>query len=85
MAWRGWEFYDPKTDSGFIQLFRPANAAETHRAIRLKGLDPEATYELWNRETNEKTTLPASTLLTTGFAVELASETAVTFTFQKRD
>ena len=85
MAWRGWEFYDPKTDCGFIQLFRPANAAETHRAVRLKGLDPAATYELWNRETDEKTVIPAATLLTVGFAVELASETAVTFTFQKRD
>ena len=82
-AWRGWEFYDPKTDSGFIQLFRPANAAETHRAILLKGLDPEATYELWNRETNEKTTLPAATLLTTGFALELEAEGAVTVTFRK--
>ena len=82
-AWRGWAFYDPKTDSGFIQLFRPANAAETHRAIRLKGLDPEATYELWNRETNEKTTLPAATLLTTGYALELEAEGAVTVTFRK--
>ena len=82
-AWRGWEFYDPKTDSGFIQLFRPANAAETHRAIRLKGLDPTATYELWNRETGEKITLPAATLLTTGFSVELEAEGAVTVTFTK--
>ena len=82
-AWRGWEFYDSKTDSGFLQLFRPANAAETHRAIRLKGLDPEATYELWNRETDEKITLPAATLLTTGFSVELEAEGAVTVTFTK--
>ena len=82
-AWRGWEFYDPKTDSGFFQLFRPENAAETHRAVRLKGLDPTATYELWNRETNEKTTLPAATLLATGFAVELEAEGAVTVTFRK--
>ena len=82
-AWRGWEFYDPETDSGFFQLFRPANAAEARRAIRLKGLDPAATYELWNRETNEKTTLPAATLLTTGFALELEAEGAVTVTFRK--
>ena len=82
-AWRGWEFYDPHTESGFIQLFRPADAAETHRAVRLKGLDPAATYELWNRETDEIVTIPAATLLTVGFPVDLAPESAVTFTFRK--
>ncbi len=82
-AWRGWEFYDPKTESGFIQLFRPANAAEEHRAVRLKGLDESATYELWNRETDEKAIIPAAVLLHEGFAMDMEAETAVTFTYKK--
>ncbi|MBQ3507641.1 MAG: alpha-galactosidase [Clostridia bacterium] len=83
-AWRGWEFYDLKTESGFIQLFRPAHAAEVHRAVRLKGLNPDAAYELWNRETDEKVTVSGCALLHEGFPVEMKPDGAVTVTFTRR-
>lgn len=82
-AWRGWEFFDPKSGSGFIQLFCPANAAEAHRAVRLKGLCEGATYELWNRETGEKVTVSASILLHEGFAVDMEPESALTVTLRR--
>ena len=81
-AWRGWEFVDPKTGSGFIQLFRPAGAAEAHRAVRLKGLAPDATYELWNRETDEKAVASGYSLLHEGFAVDMKPEEALTVTLR---
>lgn len=82
-AWRGWEFFDPKTESGFLQLFRPANAAEERRAVRLKGLCEGAVYELWDRETDRRTVIPASTLLHEGFVVEMEAESTVTITFRR--
>ncbi len=82
-AWRGWEFFDPKTESGFFQLFRPENAQEKHRAVVLKALDPDSNYELWNRVTDEKKVVCAKTLLHEGFAIDLEPRSAVTFTIRK--
>ncbi len=68
--WRGWEFFDPRSDSGFIQLFRPAHAPDATYTVHLKGLNPSATYELWNRETDDRTILSGATL-TAGLPVSL--------------
>ena len=59
------------------------NAAEAHRAVKLKGLDEEFSYELWNRETNEKVIVPAAILLREGFPVDMKPESAVIFTYKK--
>ncbi len=70
-SWRGWEFYDPTTGGGFAQLFRPVNAPDASYTVPFKGLDPAATYELWNRETDKKTIVSGNTLLSDGFVMTL--------------
>ncbi len=82
--WRGWEFYDPASGGGFIQLFRPACASEDTCTVPLKGLDPTATYEICNRETNELLRTGGQALLETGISVHLATpESAVVLTVRR--
>lgn len=83
-AWRGWEFYDPATESGFFQLFRPAKAAEETRAVQLKALDPNAMYELWNRVDNTRMTVRGDTLLHEGATIALKQpRSACLYTFHR--
>ncbi len=85
-AWRGWAFYDPATGGGFIQMFRPAGAAESSYTVRLKGLDPAVAYELWNRETDERVVRDGKSLMEKGFSVELATpQSAVVVMIAKGD
>jgi hypothetical protein len=51
--------------------------------VRLKGLCEGAVYELWDRETDRRTVIPASTLLHEGFVVEMEAESTVTITFRR--
>ncbi len=84
LAWRAWEFYEPATGEGFVQIFRPANAPESHRALPLKGLEPTATYKLWNRETSKWVIMSGETLLHEGYPVELPeAESATVVTFER--
>ncbi len=77
-AWRGWEFFDPTTGGGFLQLFRPVNASEARYTARLKGLDPNAMYELWDREHDEHIVMDGKTLLDQGVSITLETpESAV--------
>ncbi len=81
--WRGWEFYDPTTGGGFIQLFRPTHAPRATYTFKCKGLDPAATYELWNRENDEKATMDGKTLLQKGYSLTLEPESAVVICISK--
>ncbi len=82
--WRGWEFYDPASGDGFIQLFRPAHALNATYAVRLKGLDSDATYELWNRENGEKSTFDGRKLLCEGVSAELSEpESAMVWSIRR--
>ena len=37
-AWRAWEYYDPGTDSGAIQLFRGPESGTSEMTLKLSGL-----------------------------------------------
>ncbi len=40
------EYFDPQTQSGILQVFRQVRAKENQIVLRLKGLDPDAEYVL---------------------------------------
>jgi hypothetical protein len=44
-VWDGIEYFDPESKNGAIYIFRPG-APESRQVVRLKGLDPMATYSL---------------------------------------
>lgn len=43
-AWEAWQFHDPDTDEGFVQVFRVESAEESKR-FALKAFDPGARYQ----------------------------------------
>lgn len=73
-GWRGWEFFDPNSGGGFIQMFRPGDAAEERKHIVVKGLDPMATYRILNQDTGESVTDTGSKFMTEGFEVRIPTQ-----------
>ena len=75
--WRGWEFFDPQKDAGFVQLFRPENCVAGYadgavqspakRRIRLYGLQRDAVYRLTDRDGHCSCELRGEDLMTDGF------------------
>lgn len=74
-AWCGWQFDRPELGRGFAMLFRRPKASDSTVTIGLRGLDPEASYEVELRETfeaKEKQTLTGATLARLGIAINSA-------------
>jgi hypothetical protein len=44
-VWMAWQFHDPRKQAGVVQAFRHAESPDAAMAFRLRGLEPEATYE----------------------------------------
>lgn len=68
-----YEFFLPEEDRGMLMAFRPANCTEESGVFVLKGLDPEATYELELVDNGQKLTLTGEKLMTTGLALDFPS------------
>lgn len=45
-VWRGWEYFDPEKQEGFIQLFRAENSGTERQSIGIFGVDESKMYEL---------------------------------------
>lgn len=45
-TWTAWEFYDPARGEGHLQFFRTQGTPTESLTVKLKGLDPDATYSL---------------------------------------
>jgi hypothetical protein len=43
-TWEAWQFHDPDTDEGFVQVFR-VESAEESKHLALKALDSRASYQ----------------------------------------
>ena len=50
-AWAGWQFNRPEMGGGFAVLFRRPKSAQPTYNARLRGLDPQASYEVTFAET----------------------------------
>lgn len=82
-GWKGWEFFSPSEDAGFIQMFRPDDAPEDIYKIKLKGLDASATYAIRNVDTGIVTTATGQSLMQDGIDVELSPRSTALFTITK--
>lgn len=81
-SWSGWQFQDPKDQSGFIQTFRTRTADATHR-FALHKLDENARYrftDAYSMESSEMTGLDA---MTSGFAVTQEPMSSKVLTYAK--
>jgi alpha-galactosidase len=62
MHWTGHQFHRDDLGEGIVLLFRRERSPYLAVQIRLRGLDPDATYELTNADTNERRTLSGGEL-----------------------
>ena len=69
--WIGWQFNDPETGEGMVQMFKRPQAVFTAGNFRLKGLEPDATYQVKNYNTGEIVRKSGKELLENGLHVEL--------------
>jgi alpha-galactosidase len=67
--WIAWQFNDPEAQSGIIQAFRrPKNTGDT-LAVKLRGLDPLATYELTDIDTAKARRVSGLKLMQEGYQI----------------
>ena len=81
-CWRGWQFIDPVSGEGFIQMFRPKDAKDGSYRIRLKGLDAELNYDMRNADTGVTYTAAGTALMRDGFDAELPPHSTVLYTIK---
>lgn len=73
-AWAAWQFDRPDLGEGMIQAFRrPASPIEEVAAV-LKGLDPNATYELTDQDSSEKQTKRGDVLMAEGVSLRIQNK-----------
>jgi alpha-galactosidase len=69
--WAAWQFNRPEQGDGMVQAFRRDEDDEPTKDLRLRGLDPGATYEITNLDTKTPTTVSGSDLMQQGLHVEI--------------
>ncbi|MDO8303399.1 MAG: alpha-galactosidase [Sedimentisphaerales bacterium] len=69
--WLAWQFYRPDAGEGFVQAFRRDQCVFRSAEIKLRGLDPTATYLLKNYDAKEPTRMSGKQLMETGMTIEI--------------
>lgn len=60
--WIAWQFNDPESDSGVLQAFRRDESTDSTYTVNMRGIDPTASYELYDFDTADTETIPGSKL-----------------------
>lgn len=83
-CWLAWEFHLPEKDCGYVQAFRRENNISTKFRPVLRGLDPDAKYEVTDRDSGRIQVASGRELMTTGLlAYAAAPRTALLFTYRR--
>lgn len=83
--WIGWQFHDPDTQSGAIQLFRRQECQEEQYRVRLRELEPEVSYRFRALEGWVALEATGRELMTQGLLVRAPSRPgAVVCIYQKQ-
>jgi alpha-galactosidase len=82
-SWTVWQFYDPATDGGALLAFREQSPDE-RLTVRLKGLNPDARYQLHNADTGETKTLTGIHLLRDGVSFTIPEQGGSTLWWLQR-
>ena len=70
--WAAWQFNRPEEGDGMIQAFRRDKSNDQARELRLRGLDPKATYKVSDLYGRITTTTSGADLMKKGLYVEIA-------------
>jgi len=81
-SWSGWQFQDPKDQSGFIQTFRTQTSEAAHRFF-IQKLDEKARYRFTDAYGTESFEVAGSTAMTKGIEIIQAPMSSRVFTYRK--
>jgi alpha-galactosidase len=69
--WMAWQFHRPDRNAGLVQAFRRKDSPVAAGRFRLRGLEPDVTYDLTNLDAPGKTiAMTGDDLITTGVTIE---------------
>jgi alpha-galactosidase len=76
-VWIGWQFDRPEQNDGIVELFRRADSAYESARLKLRGLDPKATYQITRINGDERLEMSGEELLQKGLPVAIAQRPGV--------
>jgi hypothetical protein len=80
----GWQFYRPDKGEGFVQAFRRENCIFKAADLKMRGLDPDATYQLKNYDVEGQTRATGKELMEKGISIDIPDQPgAVTIKYAK--
>ena len=83
--WIGWQYNDPKTGTGAIQMFRRVFSPYKVGTFPLYGLDPEALYTVSDYDSGRTAEFTGEELMTRGLDIEIGEAPgAVIVTYKKK-
>lgn len=81
-SWSGWQFQDPKDQSGFIQTFRSKTADAAHQFF-IKKLDERARYRFTDLYSAESFEMSGLTAMIKGIEITQVPMSSRVFTYEK--
>ena len=82
--WAAWQFNRPEDGDGMVQAFRRGESNDLTKNLRLRGLDPAATYEVTDLDAGASNTISGSDLMQKGLVVEIAGKPGAAIIMYKR-
>jgi alpha-galactosidase len=75
-AWMAWQYDRPEVGEGIVQAFRRPECGKGSIQLRLRGLDPDATYEVRDFDKKESVSMTGKELMSPGLSVTFSSKPA---------
>jgi alpha-galactosidase len=82
--WAAWQFNRPEQGDGMIEAFRRDESRDHARELRLRGLDPAATYKVSDLDGRVTTRISGAELMQKGLHVEIANAPGAVIMIYKR-
>jgi alpha-galactosidase len=83
-SWMAWQFDRPEAGEGFVQAFRREKCIFEVGRLRLRGLDPEGSYEVTDLDSGAPQAVSGREIATRGLAVTITEQPgSVTIVYRK--
>ncbi len=82
--WAAWQFNRPEQGDGMVQAFRQDKNNDVTKEVRLRGLDPAATYEITDLDGGVPSTVSGADLMQKGLHVEIVGKPGAAIIMYKR-
>jgi alpha-galactosidase len=82
--WAAWQFNRPEQGDGMVQAFRQDKNNDVIKDMRLRGLDPAATYEVTDLDEGVQSTVSGADLMQKGLHIKIAEVPGAAILVYKR-